>query len=201
MSPIKRLVKKYKCHRNYPKNLHDKVLKLGTTENKWAGGRPGEFSPSCWDSMVKIIRDARPTKKRATAKKIFASMKKIRKSKKTPSKSTIQRAKAWFGFKTHKVKTKPKLSANLWAQRLAMAEERVCDDEDAYIGDEKWCSEEKGTQLEYEARDDSPVDASVKFKEKDMTSLVGTMKHVSTPSQKIVIRHTLSRPCRGRVAS
>eukprot|EP00966_Prymnesium_polylepis_P139457 3222326-Prymnesium_polylepis.1 len=34
-----------------------------------------------------------------------------------------------------------------------------------------------------------------------MTSLVGTMKHVSTPLRKIVIRHTLSRPCRGRVAS
>eukprot|EP00966_Prymnesium_polylepis_P232880 5385984-Prymnesium_polylepis.1 len=34
-----------------------------------------------------------------------------------------------------------------------------------------------------------------------MTSLVGTLKHVSTPSRKIVIRHTMSRPCRGRVAS
>eukprot|EP00966_Prymnesium_polylepis_P307023 7094967-Prymnesium_polylepis.1 len=34
-----------------------------------------------------------------------------------------------------------------------------------------------------------------------MTSLVGTMKHVSTLSQNIVIRHTMSRPCRARVAS
>eukprot|EP00966_Prymnesium_polylepis_P203014 4703574-Prymnesium_polylepis.1 len=34
-----------------------------------------------------------------------------------------------------------------------------------------------------------------------MTSLVGTVKHVSTPSRKIVIRHTMSRPYRGRVAS
>eukprot|EP00966_Prymnesium_polylepis_P318346 7352820-Prymnesium_polylepis.1 len=34
-----------------------------------------------------------------------------------------------------------------------------------------------------------------------ITSLVGTMKHVSTPSQKVVKRHTMSRPCRTRVAS
>eukprot|EP00966_Prymnesium_polylepis_P289308 6682956-Prymnesium_polylepis.1 len=34
-----------------------------------------------------------------------------------------------------------------------------------------------------------------------MTSRVGTMTHVSTPSRQIVIRHTMSRPCRGRVAS
>ena len=34
-----------------------------------------------------------------------------------------------------------------------------------------------------------------------MTSLVGTMKHVSTLSRKIVICHTMSRPCRARVAS
>eukprot|EP00966_Prymnesium_polylepis_P199627 4626447-Prymnesium_polylepis.2 len=34
-----------------------------------------------------------------------------------------------------------------------------------------------------------------------MTSLVGTMKHVSTPSRKIVTRHTMSRPCHARVTS
>ena len=34
-----------------------------------------------------------------------------------------------------------------------------------------------------------------------MTSLVGTMKHVSTPSRKVVVRHTMSWPCRGRVAA
>eukprot|EP00966_Prymnesium_polylepis_P122611 2834716-Prymnesium_polylepis.1 len=35
-----------------------------------------------------------------------------------------------------------------------------------------------------------------------MTSLVGTMKHVSTPSRKVVKRHTMSRPCacRARVS-
>ena len=35
----------------------------------------------------------------------------------------------------------------------------------------------------------------------NMTSLVGTMKHVSTLSRKIVIHHTMSRPCRARVAN
>eukprot|EP00966_Prymnesium_polylepis_P136772 3160149-Prymnesium_polylepis.1 len=34
-----------------------------------------------------------------------------------------------------------------------------------------------------------------------MASLVGTMKHVSSPSRKIVIRHTMSRPCRACIAS
>eukprot|EP00966_Prymnesium_polylepis_P268255 6197210-Prymnesium_polylepis.1 len=48
------------------------------------------------------------------------------------------------------------------------------------------------------ARDTS---GSYKSVTNPMTSLVGTMKHVSTPSRKIVLRRTMSRPCRGRVAS
>ena len=73
-SPIKGLVKKYSCNKQYPKRLYDKVLKSGSTKNKWAGGRPGEFSPGCWDAMIKIIRDARPTKKVATARKIHSEL-------------------------------------------------------------------------------------------------------------------------------
>ena len=72
-------------------------------------------------------------------------------------------------------KTKPKLNAKLWETRLQMAKERIDRSETAYIkanarkvqADEKWCTEEKGTMLGYEARDDSPVPDTVKFKEKD----------------------------------
>ena len=39
-SPIDELVEAYGCSRAYPKRLFDKVLKNGTAENQWDGGRP-----------------------------------------------------------------------------------------------------------------------------------------------------------------
>ena len=94
------------------------------------------------------------------------------------------RAKKQLAFKKHKVATKPKLNARLWATRLAMAKQRKCATEAAYIkanartvfADEKWHSEEKGRLLAFEARDDSPVPITVRFKEKDAETVTQRIK-------------------------
>ena len=126
-SPIDELVDEYECDRNYPKRLYDKVLENGTVENQWDGGRPEAFSPACWDAMVEIIRTHRKKQRKASTRVIAATLKKQRaaKGKKAPSRGLVAAAKKELGFVKHKVKTKPKLSTNLWQQRESMAKERV----------------------------------------------------------------------------
>ena len=177
-SPIDELVTEYGCHRTYPKRIYDKVLDKGGTGNNWhVDGRPSDFPPACWEEMVKLIRDARAKQQRASSTKIVSSMKKTRgkKGKKVPSKRSVQEAKKDLGFKKIIVKKKPKLSTKLWEQRLAMAKARVEKDDEVYIevnarrimADEKWLSEEKVTNRSVEARDDSPVPATIRFIQKD----------------------------------
>ena len=176
-SPIDDLVNEYECDRHHPKRLYDKVLENGTVENQWDGGRPESFSPECWNAMVDIVRSFRTKQRKASTRVIAATLKKQRKKagKKAPSHTAVAAAKKELGFVKHKVKTKPKLSSNLWKQREQMAKERVEKDLPTYVkknarrvfADEKWSSEEKGTVLEFEARKESPVPANIRFKAKD----------------------------------
>ena len=83
-SPIPALVKEFGCERTYPKKLYDKVVKHGSVASSWAGGRPAEFSPQCWDAMITIIREHRTQHRVASSRDLSASLKKVWKAKITP---------------------------------------------------------------------------------------------------------------------
>ena len=104
------LMKKFGCERTYPKKLYDKVVKHGSVASSWAGGRPAEFSPQCWDAMITIIREHRTQHRVASSRDLSASLKKApaRARKKSPSHQTVLRAKKALRFKKHKVAVKPK---------------------------------------------------------------------------------------------
>ena len=111
----------------------------------------------------------------ASVRSIKTSLqKKAKPGKKTPCITTISKAKRKLGFQKHKVVSKPMLNKNLFAQRLKMAQERICSSDAAYIkknaccvfAEEKWSSEKKGAG-EFEARKTSPVPKTIKFKGKD----------------------------------
>ena len=60
VSPMPDLKKKYpSMGKNYPKLLYDKMMKHGSVENQWGGGRPAEYTEAVWDEMVRIIREHR----------------------------------------------------------------------------------------------------------------------------------------------
>ena len=134
-SPIPALMAKFGCERTYPKKLYDRVVKHGTVESNWSGGRPAEFSPRCWEAMITIIRLHRTKHRVASSRNVSADLKKVpgRKRKKAPSANTVLRAKKTLRFKKHKVHTKPKLNTHLWATRVAMAKARMMSSEAAYI--------------------------------------------------------------------
>eukprot|EP00964_Phaeocystis_antarctica_P090540 scaffold57937_cov60-Phaeocystis_antarctica.AAC.2 len=78
---------KFGCERTYPKKLYDRVVKHGTVESNWSGGRPAEFSPRCWEAMITIIRLHRTKHRVASSRNVSADLKKVpgRKRKKAPS--------------------------------------------------------------------------------------------------------------------
>lgn len=176
-SPIDDLVADYGCNRDYPKRIFDKMMATGSLHNRWAGGRPKVFSPNCFRQMGKVIRKGRKNQRRVSSRETSAQLKKKRakQNKPAPGKDTICKAKKRLGWKLHKVKAKPKLSNKLLGQRLQMAKERLMSTDKYYISknartvfaDEKWFSEEKGTLLQFEAREESPVPASIRFRGKD----------------------------------
>ena len=176
-SPLDKLVEEYGCNRNYPKRIFDKMMATGSLHNRWAGGRPKVFSPNCFRQMGKVIRKGRKNQRRVSSRETSAQLKKKRakQNKPAPGKDTICKAKKRLGWKLHKVKAKPKLSNKLLGQRLQMAKERLMSTDKYYISknartvfaDEKWFSEEKGTLLQFEAREESPVPASIRFRGKD----------------------------------
>ena len=90
-SPIAALMKQFGCERTYPKKLYDKVFRHGTVESNWAGGRPAEFSPQCWEAMITIIREHRTKHRVASSSDLSAELKKApaRRRKKAPS-STLK---------------------------------------------------------------------------------------------------------------
>ena len=175
-SPLDDLVQQHGCSRAYPKRLYDKVMRSGSVSNPKSPGRKKEFSPRCWEQMQTVIREHRERQKTASSRVISASLKKTRgKRNRCPSRDTVWRRKTAMGYRKHKVKKKPRLSEKLWTQRLEMAQERICSTDAEYIrknartvlADEKWCSEEKVTCASFEARDSSPVRASLRFRAKD----------------------------------
>ena len=69
---------KFDCERTYPKKLYDKVVEHGSVASNWAGGRPAEFSPQCWDAMITIIREHRTQHRVASSRDLSASLKKAK---------------------------------------------------------------------------------------------------------------------------
>ena len=172
--PVAALVKEYGCSVNYPKSLYDKVIEKGSLSNA-SHHRPSEFGEKTWKIMVDAIREARSKRQVASTRVIQSTIKKKARGKAAPSLTTISKAKKSMGFKRIAVKTKPKLSTNLWQQRLKMAEERQKSSDAAYIKanarivlcDEKWSSEHKGTNDAVEARKESPVPLNILYRERD----------------------------------
>ena len=93
-SPIPALMKTFDCERTYPKKLYDRVMKSGSVESSWAGCRPTEFSPACWEAMVTLIREHRAKHRVASSRDVSSSLKKVpgRAGKKGPNYTTVQRA-------------------------------------------------------------------------------------------------------------
>jgi hypothetical protein len=176
-SPISALCTKYGCNPQYPKRLHDKVIQHGSIENKFKSARPAEFSPGCWERMVNIVRKSRGGKVRASTRSIAAALSRERSAqgKRAPGREAVRVHKNEAGFKTHKIKKKPRLTARLWQARLDTVKLRKCRSDKAYIkenectifADEKWFSEQKANTLLFDARDSSPVPANERFIEKD----------------------------------
>ena len=93
-SPLKDLRKKYpKMGKNYPKSLYDKMLKYGSVESKWGGGRPAEFTEEVWDEMMRIIREHRAKQLAPSGRTIRNELIKVFQSKDVPSKATINKKK------------------------------------------------------------------------------------------------------------
>ena len=57
-SPIDDLVNEHGCDRTYPSKLYKKVMKNGTIDNQWAGGRPPIYSANAREQVVGKIREA-----------------------------------------------------------------------------------------------------------------------------------------------
>lgn len=144
--------------------------------------------------MVSIIRDSRARKKRVSTRSIAAELKKARvpQGKKAPSRETVRRHKNAAGFKKHKIKKKPRLSAKLWQARLNMAKQRKCRSVQGYIkanecavfADEKWFSEQKANNQEFDARDGSPVPPEHRF--------IFISKDHETKTQQVKIMYLLA---------
>ena len=119
-SPISRLVLKYRCHKNYPKELYDKVKQYGSVASRFGAHRPEEFQQDTWDQMVEMIREIREDNVPASGRKIRTLMIKA-KLDKVPAVRTINLKKAALGFRVFKLKDKPLLNADMMKKRLEYA--------------------------------------------------------------------------------
>ena len=175
-SPIPDLRKKYpKMGPNYARELYKKMLRIGTTENQWAPGRPNGYTQETWDEMVRIIREHRERQKKPPGKTIKAELLKVFNSSGVPSVATINRKKNEMKFRTVKVEYVPVINKKKMAERkeFATAELTLLRASSGkhkkwrltvYI-DEKWFTEEKPAKAEVLARADSPL-GNAKFKSK-----------------------------------
>ena len=95
-SPVGRLVKEFGVHRNTPRKILNKVIKMGTLDNTWyVRGRPAEFGEDVWDAMVEIVREYRERKtQHAPARTICSELIARFDEETVPSIRTIQRKKA-----------------------------------------------------------------------------------------------------------
>ena len=122
-SPVGRLVKEFGVHRNTPRKILNKVVKLGTLDNTWhVRGRPAEFGEDVWDAMVEIVREYRERKmQRAPARTIRSELIARFDEETVPSIRTIQRKKAAKQYTLVKVEIKPCLSTEAMRTRYIYA--------------------------------------------------------------------------------
>ena len=188
VSPIPDLKRKYpKMGKNYPKGLYDKMMKHGSVENQWGGGRPAEYTEAVWDEMVRIIREHRAKQLAPSGRTIRNEMCTVFHPKDVPSTRTINEKKRAMKFRVVKVEHRPVLTKKKMEGRLKYAKSelvlhRASSGKHAkwrltVVIDEKWFTEEKPTKATFLARADSPVgDAKFKSKSKETkTQLVKLM--------------------------
>jgi len=177
-SPIAQLKEKYKCHRNYPAKLYNKVLKTGGVMNQWETqptGRPVEYGEEVWDEMVLIIREHRARQLAPSGRTIHNQLLKTYQVKDVPSITTINVKKKAMKFKIVKVEHKPVLTEKKMKERETYAKKelrlrRASSGKHAkwdltVIIDEKWFTEEKPVKAQVLARKGSPLGKG-KFKSK-----------------------------------
>lgn len=99
-SPATDLMERYGCHKNYPKELYDKVIANPATgfASNWSGGRPppATFGADVWDAVDGVIRDRRELKKPASGSVITASLKKSKKVAKVDPLGSVTRSCSSF---------------------------------------------------------------------------------------------------------
>ena len=111
VSPIPDLKRKYpKMGKNYPKGLYDKMMKHGSVENQWGGGRPAEYTEAVWAEMVRIIREHRAKQLVPSGRTIRNEMGKVFHPKDVPSTRTINEKKRAMKFRVVKVEHRPGLT-------------------------------------------------------------------------------------------
>lgn len=176
-SPIADLVERYGVSRFYPDRVYKKVMNNPGTgfANKWGAGRPPVFDADVWNAVDDTIREMRGNQKPASASVIQSKLK--GKFKKVPKPRTIRKYKKVEGFKYYPIKTKPKLSFSLMAQRKTAAQKlRNRCFKRVVVIDEKMFSEEKGTNRGFEARPGSPVDKTIRFKGQEAETATQRLK-------------------------
>lgn len=161
------LAKKHGCGTDYPRRLHDKILKKGCVDNKWnMTGRPNDITEHVWQELIKIVRERRLKQLPASSTLVAATLKKRLPRLKTPTPRTVRLKKAKLGYHLVKVVRKPFLTKEQMKKRLAFAKEHVDRDwSTTVVIDEKWFSEEKVESQNIEVRPGSPI-GNERFKPK-----------------------------------
>ena len=154
-SPVSKLVLKYGCSTDYPKQLYDKVKRFGSTDSQWVPNPKG-IPEAAWIAMVDLIRAKRGECKIASCRYIA---RKLTATFGTHiGKNVVCAAKRRMGFKTVKICIKPLLNTKLMDERYAFAN-KMKGKKFTHVlhADEKWFTEEKAEQMAVTARPSSPV--------------------------------------------
>ena len=191
-SPIDELVKKFKCNTKYPSKVFRKMSKTGTCGDRRAAnlGRPRKLGTAAVEHMDQVRRARREEKLPAPTRLLSASLK--RKGIADVSQMTVVRQRQRQGVKRIKVKIKPKLNFAGMARRLQQAMDNLDRNWDrTVVIDQKWHSEEKGTNKCIDACPDSPVRPGLIYEGKQAETQTQRVKLMyvaaATGSKKILL--------------
>ena len=147
-SPMKQLIAKYGCSKNYPKQLYDKVMQYGGVDDRPKPGRPAEFTEEVWEHVRELIREARDRKTRYSSEECVLKLEEAFEGE-VPAARTIREWKQQAGYKEKPIVYKPLISKRMMKERLAHAKKHRCASDEAYIEahkltvsiDETWTNE------------------------------------------------------------
>lgn len=138
------------------------AIHTGSVTPKKPPGRPPEIENKVWADMVIFIRAQRQLHKCPSAADIRAHLIQLGYDN-PPSATTIRVKQRVMGYKTLKVKVKPKLNSKIKADRFAFAKRYMkCSFKNIVVVDEKWFTQQK-SQLKMKAKDDSPLRPTEQF--------------------------------------